>query len=196
MKARRGFTIVEVLATALLLSLLCVLALKSFYRNLDTASLDSAARDINNAAGYARLIALESQRPCLLWIDLSQNCYWLEAKPPEKIPFREAEEPETVVIDNPYEKPRYLPVGVHFNRVKTVSSQPLSTQRVAIRFQSDNTADTSLIQMNSEQDDCTLLIRPYNAETELYFNQVDRLPYDTIDLDETGQTGDSVFRIW
>jgi Tfp pilus assembly protein FimT len=71
--ANGGFTLVDLALSVLILGILAMVALPRFTGITASAALDESARELSAALEYARVLAIENQRPFGLTASLSLN---------------------------------------------------------------------------------------------------------------------------
>jgi prepilin-type N-terminal cleavage/methylation domain-containing protein len=76
---RRGFTLIEMMAVALIILLMVGLTMPTFIRTYRSEILRSEARALMAMAQQARYQAIVHQRPIVMNLNFDEQAYWIEA---------------------------------------------------------------------------------------------------------------------
>ena len=86
MRAQRGFTLIEIIAVMVLLSIVVGLVAMSFSRSMSGAKVEAASRDLVAALRYTRGQAIVHGQQAALDIDLQHNTYQAPGKTIVQLP--------------------------------------------------------------------------------------------------------------
>lgn len=86
MRTQRGFTLIEIIAVMVLLSIIVAMVAMSFSKSMSGAKVEAASRDLVAALRYTRGQALVHSTQAALDIDLEHNTYQAPNKPIVQLP--------------------------------------------------------------------------------------------------------------
>jgi general secretion pathway protein H len=86
MRTQRGFTLIEIIAVMVLLSIIVAMVAMSFSKSMSGAKVEAASRDLVAALRYTRGQALVHSAQAALDIDLEHNTYQAPGKPIVRLP--------------------------------------------------------------------------------------------------------------
>ena len=177
-----GFTLVEILAVLILITLMAG-ATTSILRNRYKRLAEKAATELFLAAKYARIIAIERQMPCKLYLDQDQPGFYLTTGSYEQ----QNGGYEEITINNQYHRPVILPEGITFEEIniKPIENYLLPTNQEdnVIAFAPNGTADAAVIQIGAGKRHYTLHISPATGRPTLTRGTATTDNTDIIDLD-------------
>jgi len=180
---RLGFTLAELLAVIVIITFLAGATGGIYIGTYERRVLEKASRELLLAAKYARLIAIEQQKPCKMNLDDQKNCFYLTTE----VLVAATSRPEEIVINNIYHRPVQLPEGVTFEDITIEWGEAFSygagDQPKIIVFAANGTASAAMVQIGNGKRHYTLSISPATARATLTFGAGDSLDADTIDLD-------------
>ncbi|NLK41997.1 MAG: hypothetical protein GX298_08090 [Planctomycetes bacterium] len=170
-----GFTLVELTAVAALLALLTSAAFITYNRTWQNWSLRQHAEQFYLAARYARVLAIESGRPCQLVIDPDNKAYYIVQAAPDS--------DETTAVSNLWHRPGKLADSVSFEGVMVVRSESLGESGSAITFYPEGRADAATVRLTNGQRAYTIQISAATARATLLVGDDETYDPDQIDLD-------------
>ncbi len=171
----QGFTLVELTAAAALLALLTSAAFISYAQTWKHWALRQDAQRFYLAARYARVLAIESQRPCVLMVVPEEKAYYI-------VQSVEGEE-EIAVVSNMLHRSSKLDDSVSFDRFAAVQTG-LTGDVSGITFRPDGSADAALVQLTNGERSFTIQISAATAQATLLSGATDSYELDQIDLDD------------
>ena len=183
--SRRGFTMIELLVVIALIALLAGLGGGIYKGTFEGVLVKKAARDFYLTARYARMLAIEQQKPFRIEISTETNTFALvEDKYDEQ-----TGEIKKVVIQNYYVRPVVLEGDVKIEDVKVFSSlsseEPLEQEEGrSITFFPNGTAQRSIIQIGDGRSHYTASISSSTGKVKLRFGQEEDVESHVIDLDK------------
>jgi len=149
----RGFTIAELMAVVLLIALIGGVGGGFYVGTYKRVLAQKAARDIVLAAKYARITAIEKQRPCRMELDPVNNAFQLIYDRPDN----EGEQMQQVIVRE-YEQ-------------------------TGIVFSPNGTAQFAAIQVGDGKNHYTVSIAPATGKAKMFFGTVEKVTLSTFDLD-------------
>lgn len=171
----RGFTLVELTAAAALTALLTSVAFITYAQTWKQWALRQNAQQFYLAARYARVLAIESRRPCQLMIDTDGKTYFI---------VQEGEEAgQAARVSSLWHRPTRLDDAVSFERV-LVTQSTVSDVAEGVTFRPDGSADAALIQLSNGERVYTVQISAATARATLFSSAMEEYQPDQIDLDE------------
>lgn len=187
-----GFTIVELLAVAVLMAMLTLGAGSAYLSRHKKALIEKTARQIILNAKYARTLAIERNRPCKMIIDKTSKQLWLttEAFNEETGQFEE------VVLNNRYSKRITLPGQITFEEVvikrrdidgpeaqlfDDIDDPEASSEIV---FFPNGTATSSVICIGDGKNHYTITTSEATGRVKSQYGKSSQMVAETIDLDE------------
>ena len=177
----KGFTIVEILGVAVIITLAFMLTAFTVYQGLDSAAVNSAGRTILAVGKYGRLMACEKRRPCRLNIDTDNSTFWLsttETTQPVSDCYKNTKisshSSASENIPNIYQQPQSLPRNVQFGQIQ-IDDQIVETATAVIIFRPDGSADAAKIQIEAKNEKQTVLIDPWTAQGRIRSDEKEKL---------------------
>ena len=178
-----GFTLVEVLLVSAILVTVATLAAVALSGRLAGTALRTAAGDLLQTTRYAKLLAAQNHRPCLLHINLDDQTYHLSILDVDRPVGDNDAQLDPRVVHDAYTQPRQLHEKLRFARVAVEGKGEQSAGIVTVAFHSDGAADAALIEIAGAEDTQTLAIDPISARAVLHNGSVKQLPTGYIQLD-------------
>lgn len=180
-KTKMGaFTLIEVLIVAAIIALLAGATGGIYAGSLRRSLVQRSAKELLLAAKYARMTAIERQRPCRLRLDRKERQFWLTIEQTDDTTGRT----EEVVITNQYSKSRTLKGQVQFDQVEIrTANSDMAAQDDVITFAADGTADMAMIIIGDDKNYFTVLVDQATGKATAEPEKLDRLQTQTIDLD-------------
>ena len=146
--------------------------------------LEKTAKDMYLMARYARIAAIESQKPYQMIFDRTNKRFWVATSEQDK----ETLESRRVMVSNSYCRPQTLPDKVTFEDIgiirlsQTEASNEGETEPM-VTFLPNGTADTAAIQVGDGQIHYTVAVASSTGKVTLTVGAIDEIPQVTIDLD-------------
>lgn len=179
---REAFTIVEILVVIMLLALFSTAAVTAYFGTYKRLLVEKAASDIYLAAKYARLVAVEKQKSCLLALNDETNAFALTFSQPDA----EGETEGAGVIANQYSRPATFADGVIYEKIAIVPSgepdEDAENQNI-VTFYPDGTADTAAIQIGDGKNVYTVTIQAATGKAKVIRGLPDEMSMGVVDLD-------------
>jgi prepilin-type N-terminal cleavage/methylation domain-containing protein len=183
--AGRGFTMIEMMMVVALMALLAGIGGGLYKGTMEGMLVKKAARDFYLAARYARMLAVESQRPCRIEMDRANNSFAVVS---EQI-NEQTGEVETLAVKNYYAKTVKFADGIRFEDVQIFSNDSdgeasPEEQIQSILFFPNGTVQASVIQIGDGKTHYTAGIYPSTGRVKIYFGQAENIESQVIDLDQ------------
>lgn len=181
-----GFTLVEVLVVIALIAIVAGVGAGLYKGTYEGLVVKRAARDFYLAAKYARMLAIERQRPCRLVLDDEENRYALiieEMRP-------DTEEIEEQAVSNFYFKPVQLAGDVKFEEINITSTdadEDYDEQSRVVVFSPDGTSRAAVIQIGDGKTHYTASVSPATGRVRMEFGEAETIETQIIDLDKMEQ---------
>jgi general secretion pathway protein H len=86
MRTQRGFTLIEIIAVMVLLTIIATVVAMSFSKSMSSAKIEAASRDLVAALRYTRSQAIVRGTQAALDIDLEHNTYQAPGKSIVQLP--------------------------------------------------------------------------------------------------------------
>lgn len=171
-----GFTLVELLATAIIIVLLGSVAVTFGHGTYKRLLVERAAKDVFFAAKYARLLAIEKQVKCKLMLDDTENALSLV--------MVGSKTGDMELVSDQYSKLVKFDDGVVFEQIKIVSTKEIAEDEKSITFRPNGTADTAILEIGDGKNKYTVYIMAATGKAKVIFGPAEDLQVDIIDLDE------------
>ena len=167
-----------------LMSLLAGLGGSLYTGSFKRMQVEKAAKGLFVMARYARIAAIEHQRPYDLVLDRKNNQCLLITTIQDKETF----EAKETIVKNGFCKPEVFPKEVTFQRIhiESAESELDSEPKVTVTFMPNGTADTALIQLGNEQTHYTVAIACATGKASLMTGSAPDLSSLVVDLDTQG----------
>ena len=177
-----GFTLVEVLAVVILIAMLVGVSGGIYWGTYQKRHTEKAARDLALAAQYARLLAIETQQPCRLCLDLDKNRFFLCTAAFNE----ETNQTEQTIIQDHYTRPVAFPDSVRIEDITIVPTYPEPTDRHLdnheIVFSPAGTASAATVQIGDGRNHYTVSVLPATAKVTVT-DGLAKMNHEVIDLD-------------
>jgi len=184
-KAQSGFTVAELLLVVVIIALLGGVGGGLYVGTYKKLLVEKAARGLVLTAKYARISAIEKQRPYEIQLDLANNGYAVTTTQYSE----EAEGTEQVVVSDNYCKPVQFEGDVVFEDVQTApTTSDAETAadtdgQLAVVFCADGSAQSVMIQVGNGKNHYTVVIDAATAKATMHFGPAEQIQVGTIDLD-------------
>jgi len=174
-------TLIEVLVVIVLISLLAGLGGSVYTGSYKRLLVEKAARGLYVTARYARVAAIEHQRPYHLQLDRENKRYWLVTMEQEADSLDATEQ----IVSNSFCRPGTLPNGVDFEAVQVEATQTeeLDEQETSLTFMPNGTAKTATIQVGNGTTHYSVGISSATGKATLVMGDAQNIQDLTIDLD-------------
>ena len=182
---RRGFTLAEVLAVVLVISLLASLGGGIYVGTFKRMLVEKAARSLLLTAKYARIMAIERQTQYKMHLDLTNGEFYLATTQYDE----EAEQSAHIIVRDPYCKPVQFEGDVKFEDIQVTpiswetSAESGSEEEQTIVFLPNGTADSAVIQIGDDKTHYTVSISAATGKAKVYFGTTENVTSSTVDLD-------------
>ncbi len=179
----KAFTLVEVLLVVVLIALLAGAGggmMLGTYKNM---LAKKAARDFLLAANYARILAVERQKPCRMQLDAINNRILLMI---DTVNLQTGEI-EQVAIRDEYFKPVSFGRDVKFEHIKIESNELEQTedrQNRTITYYPNGTSQSAVVQIGDGKNHYTASILAATGKAKIDFGTAENITIGSIDLDE------------
>ncbi len=164
---KTGYTLVELAVVILLIGIVTLAVMPRLTALLFPGDLKKAAREVIGAILLARTNAVTEGKPYYLFIDLSNQYYWMLDLPAGDSSDGESLSRTDIVLDESVKK-RTLPAGIKFLSVKVGHGEPQNHGVQIIRCFPLGLTDPAVIHLGSSQSDsCTLVLDALTGEVEV-----------------------------
>jgi Tfp pilus assembly protein FimT len=178
-----GFTIAELLAVIILITLIAGMGGGIYVGTYRKMLVGKAADDILLAAKYARILAIEKQKPCRMEFDLVNNGFQLTLDGFEN----KTRQSESVTIRDLYFKPVQFSGDVKIEDIQIIpfgsESETDSQEQTEIVFQPNGTAQFAVITVGDGKTYYTVSISAATGKVKMYPGTAENIKIGTIDLD-------------
>ena len=174
---KNGFTLLEVLAVAVLIALLFSVGIASYGRTFNRWAVEQNARQLYMAAKSARLYAVEYQQDCTLVLDRENGQFFLMTNGLND----DAADEEIMLVSNPWSRKVVLQNHVSFEAVKIAGRD--EDIEGGVVFRPDGTADNAAIQLGDGKVHYTVMVNGGTSRAHLLEGEAEELQTDQIDLD-------------
>lgn len=183
-----GFTITELLVVVVIIALLASVGGGIYAGTYKRMLVEKAARDFVIAAKYARIMAIERQKPYEIVFDPNNNGFRLVTTQ-ENIETGEAQQ---VIVRDLYFKPVEFTGDVKFEGVQiTPTGLKAATETAEVReivFSPSGIAQSAVIQIGDGKNHYTVSISSATGKAAMYFGTAEKAKEEakigTIDLDQ------------
>lgn len=182
----QGFTLLEVLVVIVLMSLLLGLGGGLYAGSYQRMLLEKAAKDIYLMARYARVAAIESQKPHQMMFDRTNKRFWVETTEQDEDTLQSSQ----VMVSNSFCRPQTLPESVTFEEIGILvlfQTEADIESESFVTFLPNGTADTAAIQVGDGQIHYSIGVASSTGKVTLVSGTVDEIQKVTIDLDNPKQ---------
>lgn len=191
---RYGFTIAEMLVVVVIIALIASVGGGIYVGTYKRMLVEKAARDLVLAAKYARIMAIERQKPYKMKLsaagaaEAANNGFGLVIDEFNQ----ETEQTEQVIVRDLYFKPVEFAGDVKFEGVQiTPAGWEAATEAEEVReivFSPSGTADSAVIQIGDGENHYTVSISAATGRAMMYFGTAEKLKEEagigSVDLDQ------------
>jgi len=181
-----GFTVTELLMVIVLIALIGSVGGGLYAGTYKKMLVEKAARDIVLAAKYARIMAIEKQKPYRMEFDGVNNGFRLTSGSTGE----QTEAVEQVIVRDLYFRPVKFGGDVKFEDIQILplasQTQADSTEQMAITFQPNGTAQFAVIQVGDGKTHYTVSFSPATGKAEMSLGTAENAKISTVDLDAQG----------
>lgn len=180
---QRGFTLAEMLAVVLIISLLAGLGGGIYVGTYRRLLVERAARDLVLTARYARIMAIEQQQQYRIQLDVANGGFYLVTTQ-----FNEEDDrAEQMTVRNAYCRPVQFEGQVQFEDIQ-ITPIGLETEsevgdEQTIAFSPGGTAQSAIIQVGDAKTHYTVGIWASTGKAKVYFGTTENVELGTVDLD-------------
>ena len=186
----KGFTITEMLLVVVVIALVASVGGGLYVGTYKKMLVEKAARNFLLTAKYARIVAIEKQRPYKIRLDVANNGFHLATTQFNE----ESGESEETIVRNFYCRPVEFEGEVTFEDVQVApigsETMPESTDEQAIVFSQNGTAQSVVVQLGDGKTHYTIVVSAATGRAKMYEGTIDDVKSDTdvkigipIDLD-------------
>jgi len=181
-----GFTVTELLMVIVLIALIGSVGGGLYVGTYRKMLVEKAARDIVLAAKYARIMAIEKQKPYKMEFDALNNGFRLTCGSSGE----QTEAVEQVVVRDSYFKPVQFGGDVKFEDLQILplasGTEADSTEQMTITFQPNGTSQFAVIQVGDGKTHYTVSISPATGKAKMLPGTAENVKIGTVDLDAEG----------
>ena len=178
---RSGFTIIEVLVVITLIALIAGVGGGFYMGTYKRLMVEKTARDFFLAAKYARIMAIERQKPYRIELDTTNGGFCLAFDQFNE----ETEQTERTIVQDLYSKPVEFAGAVKFEDIQVTSlGSQANDEQKAIVFLPNGTAQPAIIQIGDGENHYTVNINAATGKAAVYPGTVKDIEITTFDLDK------------
>jgi prepilin-type N-terminal cleavage/methylation domain-containing protein len=178
----RGLTLIEMLVVIVLISLLAGLGGSVYTGSYKRLLVEKAAKGLYCTARYARVAAIEHQRPYHLQLDRESKRYCLVTMEQDANSLDATQQ----IVSNSFCRPGTLPNGVNFEAIQIEAAQTKgldAEQETSLTFMPNGTAKTATIQVGDGTVHYSVGISSATGKATLVKGTAASIQDLTIDLD-------------
>ncbi len=175
-------TLIEILVVIVLMSLLAGLGGGMYAGSYQRLLVEKAAKGLYVTARYARVAAIEHQRPYHLMLDRENKRYWLVTIEQDPNTLEGIEQ----IVKNGFCRPGTLASGVDFEaiEIETIDTDdPDAQEQTSLTFMPNGTAKTATIQVGNGKARYSIGISSATGKATLVAGEALNIHNLTIDLD-------------
>jgi len=183
-----GFTIAELLLVVVIITLIGGVGGGLYVGSYKRMLVEKAARDFVLTAKYARVMAIEKQKPYKMRLDVDNGRFLLTTSEWNE----QTEQTESVIVRDLYCKPVTFEGDVQFENIKvaligldeTFETEETEESEQAISFSPTGTAQPAVVQIGDGKTHYSITISSATGKAKIYFGTTESFKAATIDLDE------------
>ncbi len=183
---RQGFTVTELLMVIVLIALIGSVGGGLYAGTYKKMLVEKAARDIVLAAKYARIMAIEKQKPYKMEFDAVNNGFRLTCGNVSE----QTEAVEQVIVRDSYFKPVQFAGDVKFEGIEIMplasQTQADNAEQTVVTFQPNGTTQFAVIQVGDGKTHYTVSISPATGKAKMSSGSAEDVKIGTVDLDVQG----------
>ncbi|MDH4239038.1 MAG: GspH/FimT family pseudopilin [Phycisphaerae bacterium] len=178
---KAGFTIIEVLVVITIIALIAGVGGGFYIGTYKRMLVEKAARDFFLAAKYARIMAIERQKPYRIEMDVTNGGFFLTTDQLNE----ETEQTEQTIVRDLYSKPVEFDDAVKFENIQItpIGSEP-SDEQTAIVFLPNGTAQSAIIQIGDGENHYMVNIYAATGKAAVQRGTAQEIKITTVDLDQ------------
>ncbi len=193
-----GFTLIEILTVVVVIVLMASMGGGIYLGTYKATIVKKAARDFELGAKYARMTAIETQRPCTMRLDIVNQAFVVTrqtaqaAETHEVNETNETERNETgeIILRDVWFRPVKFEGEVKFEGVQVASAGMDASDtrdepegQRTIFFRPDGTAENAVVQVGDGKTHYTVIITAATGKTKVQFGTGEDIAFSTVDLD-------------
>jgi prepilin-type N-terminal cleavage/methylation domain-containing protein len=176
-----GFTLVEVLVVITLIALIAGIGGGFNFGTYKRVLVEKTARDFFLAAKYARIMAIEKQKPCSLELDTTNGGFFLTYDQFNE----ETGKTEQTIVRDLYSKPVEFTETIKFENIQITSVGLEETEeKTQIVFFPNGTAQSAVIQIGDGENHYTVNIYAATGKAAVQPGTAEEVEIKSVDLDE------------
>ena len=180
---RGGFTVAELLLVIIIISLIASAGGGLYVGSHKRMLVEKAARGFLLTAKYARIMAIEQQRPYEIQLDVANGGFWLVTSQMSE----ETEQAEEVIVRDYYCKPIQFEGEVQFEDIQIspigAETSTEDEENQAIVFSPNGNAQSAVIQIGDGKTHYSISISSSTGNAKMYFGTTENIQALTVDLD-------------
>ena len=185
----QGFTIIELLVVVVIISLMTVAGGGYFVNTYKNVQMTKSVRDLVRAGRFARLYAIEKQKPCKIAVDAVNKKFYVVIGDARK-------QEQEKILKNQYIKEIVLPDNGQINELRIHPAQEsqetaVNVNESAIRFYPDGTCDSAVIGIGNAGMNYTIVFTAAVGTVDVYEGKSEDLDLIAKSVDLDLETQDS-----
>ncbi len=178
---KAGFTLIELLVTIAIIALIGGVGAGFYIGTYERLQVEKAARDFFLTAKYARIMAIERQKPYRIELDTTNGGFFLTTAQLNQ----ETEQTEQTIVRDLYSKPVEFDDAVKFENIQiTPIASESSDEQTAIVFSPAGTAQSAVIQIGDGENHYTVNISAATGKAAVQYGTYQEIKITTVDLDQ------------
>ncbi len=178
---RSGFTLIELLVVIIIIALITSVGGGFYIGTYKRMLVEKAARDFFLAAKYARIMAIERQKPYRIEMDATNGGFYLATDQLNQ----ETEQTEQTIVRDRYSRPVEFDDAVKFENIQiTPIGSESSDEQTAIVFLPNGTAQSAVIQIGDGKNHYTVNIYAATGKATVQQGTAQETKITTVDLDQ------------
>ncbi|MBW8041283.1 MAG: type II secretion system protein [Planctomycetes bacterium] len=178
---KSGFTIIEVLVVITIIALMASVGGGYWIGTYKRMLVKKTARDFFLAAKYARIMAIERQKPYRIEMDTTNGGFFLATDQLNE----ETEQTEQTIVRDLYSRPVEFVDAVKFEDIQiTPIGSESSDEQTAIVFSPNGTAQSAVIQIGDGENHYTVNIYAATGKATVHPGTAKEVEITTVDLDK------------